>query len=61
MLRTYIGRGLRNESSACRPCSLTFVDKSLREVLVFLCSTSITFVISFLTFTTRSELKFLKF
>ena len=29
--RELIGRELRNESIACRPCSLRFVDKSLRE------------------------------
>ena len=36
MHKTGIGRELRNESIACRPCSLNIVDKSLREVLDFL-------------------------
>ena len=35
MHKTGIGRELRNESFACRPCSLNFVDKLLREVLDF--------------------------
>ena len=47
MRKTGIGRGLRNESITCRPLSLNSVDKSLREVLDFLCRTSFTFVISF--------------
>ena len=33
MHKTGMGRELRNESIACRPCSLNFVDKLLREVL----------------------------
>ena len=35
MRKTGIGRELRNESIACRPCSHNFFDKSLREVLDF--------------------------
>ena len=31
MGKTGIGRELGNESIACRPCSLNFVDKSLRQ------------------------------
>ena len=32
MRKTRMGRELRKESIACRPCSLNFVDKLLREV-----------------------------
>ena len=32
MRKTGIGRELRKESIACRPCSLNFDDKLLREV-----------------------------
>ena len=35
MRKTEIGRTLRNESIACRSCSLNSVDKSLGEVLDF--------------------------
>ena len=34
MRKTGIGRELKNESVACRPCSLNFADKSLREVYI---------------------------
>ena len=33
MHKTGIGRELRNESIACRPCSLKFAGKSLRDVI----------------------------
>ena len=50
MRKTGMGRELRKESIACRPCSLNFDDKLLRKVPAFLCSTSFTFVVSFFAF-----------
>ena len=35
MRKIGIGREVRNESITCRPCSINFVDKSLREVIDF--------------------------
>ena len=35
MRKTGKGREIRNESIACRPCSLNFVDEPLMEVLDF--------------------------
>ena len=57
-----IGGELRNESIACRPCSINFVYKLLREVLDF-CAAHILLLsfLFFLPFTMRSGFTFSNF
>ena len=48
MCKTRMGRELRNGSIACRPSSLNL--DVLKGCVIFLCSTSFAFVISFFAF-----------
>ena len=56
-----MGRELRKESIACRPCSLNFDDKLLREVPDFCAAHLLRLSFHFLPFTMRSAFTFSNF
>ena len=55
LLKAGIGRELRNESIACRPCSFNVFDKLLREVLDFCAAHLLRLSFPFLPFTMISR------
>ena len=61
MRKTGMGRELRKESIACRPCSLNFDDKLLREVPDFCAAQCFTVVNSILPFIMRPAVTFSNF
>ena len=61
MRKTGMGRELRNESIACRPCSLNIDDKLLWEVPDFYAAHLLRLSFPFLPFTMRSAFTFSNF